>query len=229
MADEGKKITPTLFYVKDCALASIATGIKAQSLSEFSERLKIIPAESIYYHFWRGSIETSYAPGAYFNDFSLWAHYHLHDDVLAERLALLDPSEYVDLERLRSDIIDICESRMDEQDGASSYVRAESFHFIRSKIVVFNTAFQLEHPSDLVKTVPELSRSSIFYHMIDARRREPQRMDDFSVWIDGFGTEFQPLVESFRKVDPYFITLADLQRRIIEDVNQFFLKNGEQK
>lgn len=225
MAEEEKKT----FYVKDCALASIATGIKAQTLGEFSERLKTIPAESIYYHFWRESIESSYAPGAYFNDFSLWAHYHLHDDILAERLALLDPSEYVDLEKLRNDIVEVCDSRMDEQDGFSSFIRAEAFHFIRSKIVVFNTAFQLEHPSDLVKTLPKLSRSSIFYHLIDARRREPLGQDDFSVWMKGFGTEFQPLGDCFRKVDPYFITLADMQRRIIEDVNQFFLKGEDQK
>jgi hypothetical protein len=229
MSDQKDKIAPSTFYVKDCALASIATGIKAQTLSEFSERLKTIPAESIYYHFWRGSLESSLAPGAYFNDFSLWAHYHLHDDILAERLALLDPSEYVDLEKLRSDILEVCESRMDEEDGAASLLRAEPIHFILSKIVVFNTAFQLEHPRDLVKTLPHLSRSSIFYHMIDARRREPQRIDDFSAWMEGFGEEFRSLVECFRKVDPYFITLADLQKRILEDVNQFFLKERDTK
>lgn len=212
-----------VFYVKDCALASIATGSKAQTLAEFRDVIKIIPAESIYYHFWRQSIETSLVPGSFYNDFSLWAHYKLHDDVLAERLALLDPSEYEDLEKLREDVLEVIENRLDEQEGSVIDYRAEAFHFIRSKIVVFNTSHKMEEPKDLVKTIPLLSRSSIFYHFIDARRRGVIGSDDFSVWLLSFHGDFDPLVGQLKQIDPYFITLADLQQRLSNVVSEHFL------
>lgn len=211
------------FYVKDCALASIATGCKAQTLGEFRDVLKIIPAESIYYHFWRQSIETSVVAGSFYNDFSLWAHYKLHDDVLAERLALLDPSEYEDLEKLRLDILHIIENRIEEEEGTVIYYRAEAFHFIRSKIVVFNTTYKMEEPKDLVKTIPAISRTSIFYHFIDARRRGVVGLDDFSTWLLSCPGKFDSLVDKLKQIDPYFIPLADLQQRLSNITCEYFL------
>lgn len=211
------------FYVKDCAIASLATGCKAQTLGEFRDALKVIPADSIYYHFWRQSIETSLVPGSFYNDFSLWAHYKLHDDVLAERLALLDPSEYEDLEKLRSDVLDVVENRLDEEEGLTIDYRAEAFHFIQSKIVVFNTAYKMEEPKDLVKTIPMLSRSSIFYHFIDARRRGVVGSDDFSVWLLSCPGNFGLLIDQLKQIDPYFITLADLQQRVSYVVSEYFI------
>lgn len=218
-----------LFYVKDCALAALATGNKAQTLAEFRDQLRNIPTESIYYHFWRQSIETSLVPGSFYNDFSHWAHYHLHDDVLAERLALIDPSGYQDMNKLREDIIEVIENRIDEQDGTNSFWHAEAFHFIESKIVVFNTAYKMEDPKDLVKVIPNLSPSSIFYHFIDARRRDPINTDDFSTWLETFKGQHEPLVQQFRAIDPYFITLAELQQRLIHIVTSYFIDKTQEK
>lgn len=228
MTEETTQVKHPPFHVKDCALAAIATGSRAQSLGEFRDRIKTIPAESIYYHFWRQSIETSLVPGSFYNDFSHWAHYQLHDDILAERIALIDPSEYVDLEKLRSDILDIIENRLDERDGAALCSYADSFHFIRSKIVVFNTPYKIEHPKDLAKTIPIVSRSSIFYHFIDARRREIVALDDFSSWLHGYHEEFAPLIQKLKQIDPYFIPLAELQQKISSTIIEYFSGSPKQ-
>ena len=223
MVDPQLKSNPASFFVKDCALAPIATGVKALTLGEFRDSIKIISTESIYFHFWRPSIEASLAPGAFFNDFSHWAHYHLHDDVLAERLALLDPTEYVDLERLREDLVEVVENRIDEQDGIQIAMSSEAFHFVKSKIVVFNTAYKMEHPKDLIKVLPTISISSIFYHFIDARRREVVSLDDFSSWLLGYGNKYSSLVEQLKMLDPYFIPLKDLQNKLTNVVTKYFL------
>lgn len=217
---------PAAFYVKDCVLAPIATGIKAQTLSEFRDRLAVIPAECIYYHFWSQSLDASLPPGSFYNEFSHWAHYALHDDFLAERLALLDPSEYENLEKLRGDLIEIVENRLDEQDGNTTGVHADAFHFIRSKIVVFNTPYKMDHPKDLVKTIPAISRSSIFYHFIDARRRHIVSHDDFSSWLQGFHGEYDNLVDKLKQIDPYFISLADLHHKINLLMTDYFIKEN---
>lgn len=229
MADKISHITHAPFYVKDCALAAIATGSKAQNLVELRDQIKTIPAESIYYHFWRQSIETSLVPESFCNDFSHWAHYQLHDEVLAERIAFIDPSEYVDLEKLRSDIVNVIENRLDEQNGVTLCSHAEAFHFIRFKIIVFNTSHKMEHPKDLVKTIPVISPSSIFYHFIDARRRESIRLDDFSSWLYGYHEEFDPLIERLKQIDPYFIPLADLQQKLSSTITEYFLGDNNSK
>lgn len=215
------------FYVKDCALASIAIGSKAQNLGEFLDRIKTVPAESIYYHFWRQSIETSLTPGSFYNDFSHWAHYQLHDDILAERLALIDPTAFTDLEMLRSTIVEIIENRLDEEDSVTFYLHTDAFHFIKSKIVVFNTPYKMEHPKDLVKTIPIISHSSIFYHFIDARRREIIASDDFSSWLLSYKEEFISLIKMFKQIDPYFISLTDLQKKLSLTVTEYFLNNNK--
>lgn len=226
MADEISQSIHPPFYIKDCALAPIATGSKAQNLREFRDQIKTIPVESIYYHFWRPSIETSLAPGSFYNDFSHWAHYQLHDDVLAERLALIDPSEYADLEKLRSNIADVIEDRLDEQSDVTFCSYTDAFHFIKSKIIIFNTPYKMEHPKDLVKTIPIISHSSIFYHFIDARRRANIALDDFSSWLHSYQLEFSPLIEKLKQIDPYFIPLIDLQQRLSSTITEYFL-NGK--
>lgn len=222
MAEKTQSL-PLPFFVKDCVLVAMATGYKAQTLTEFRDRLKTISGESIYYHFWRQSIEASLVPGAFYNDFSHWAHYHLHDDILAERLALIDPSGYVDLEKLRTDVIDIIENRLDEQENIQFHIHTYPFHFIQSKIVVFKTLYKMDHPKDLVKILPIISNSSIFYHFIDARRRETITWDDFSSWLHSYGTEFLPLIEKLKQIDPYFIPLSNLQQKLSATVTEYFL------
>ncbi len=220
---EGKRKKDIPFLVKNCVFAPIATGIKAQTLAEFRDCLKIIPVECIYYHFWRQSIEASLIQGSFFNDFSNWAHYGLHDDSLAERLAIIDPSNFETLEHLRSDLIDVIEKTIREKEASSCLHAIESFFFIKANIIIFNTSYQMEHPRDLVKTIPALSPSSIFYHFIDARRRGVGiELDDFSNWLKGFNKEFETLVDRFKQVDPYFTSLSDLQKKLSFEVSNYF-------
>lgn len=211
------------FFVKDCAFATMATGLVAQTLVEFKHHLKNISPESIYFHFWRPTIETTLPPGSFYNDFSHWAHYDLHDDFLAERLALLDPTEYNDLEKLRVDMLEIVDTRIDES-GSLAFSVVKPFYFIKAKIVVFNTAYRLETPKDLVRIIPELAKSSIFYHFIDARTRLPSAQDDFSVWLQRDDNLYLPLIQELKQIDPYFISLVDLQQKLSTAVTKYFLQ-----
>jgi hypothetical protein len=138
---------------------------------------------------------------------------------------LIDPSKYADLERLRSDIIDVVENRLEELDVWVYNPHVEALHFIKSKIIVFNTPHKIEHPQELVKTLPLLSYSSFFYHFIDARRREPPELDDFSSWLRGYKEEYNSLIERFKQIDPYFIPLSALQQKLVAIVTEYFLKH----
>lgn len=210
------------FFVKDCALITIATGKRAQNLREMRDILHAIHPGSIYHHFWGGLLRARFDDPQYNNDFAVWSHYALHDDILAERLAVIDPTDYEDLEDLRVKLLDIIEQRLDEVERPSWTKPDEQFHFTRSQIVVFDTHKEIVRPSDLVDIIPKLSLGSIFYHFIDARRREPWGTDDFRAWLSDCGSEYHSLCDQLAGIDPYFLTLMELRSQLSAVFSNFF-------
>ncbi len=202
------------FEIKDCALIALATGRRAQNLRELRQHLQRVDPGSIYYHFWGGLLRPRFDDPEYNNDFAAWARHALHDWVLAERLAVVNPTEFADLEELRQELIEVVEERLDERETIAWARLDQQFHFLTSQIVVFDTHRRLQHPRDLAAALPLLSRGSVFYHFIDARRRHEGGEDDFRVWLRGLPEDQAQLVAALAAVDPFFLTLAELRERL---------------
>ncbi len=210
------------FKVKDCALAALATGKSAQNLKELRDILVDIDASSIYYHFWGGLLRPRFDDPEYHNDFASWARHALHDGMLAEKLSAIDPVDFPDLEDLRKELIEIIEERLDESEVIPWCEPDAKFHFITSQIVVFDTRKIINKPYELVDAIPAMTRSSIFYHFIDARRRTPENIDDFRAWLKGFNGEYEFLCELLSTVDPFFPTLSELREQLSSIVKEYF-------
>lgn len=210
------------FAVKDCVLAAIATGRRAQNLRELRDHLQAVHPGCIYYHFWGGLLRPRFDDPEYNNDFASWVRHALHDTRLAERLGIIDPAEFGNLEALRQEVLDIIEQRLDETEFLVWAKRDQQFHFIRSQTVVFDTRKRVTRPEDMAALLPALSLGSIYYHFIDARRREPQGYDDFRAWLARFGEEFATLRELLAAVDPYFVTLRELRAKLATIFNDHF-------
>jgi Family of unknown function (DUF5752) len=210
------------FAVKDCALVAIALGHQAQNLRELRDHLLRIHPGSIYYHFWGGLLRPQSASPEYYNDFAGWVHYQLHDDSLAERLAILDPTNYADLEFLRHELVDLVEERLDEVEWLNWTRADQEFHFTRSQIVIFDTRNRIETPEELTSAVARMSAGSIFYHFIDARRRVPDGLDDLRFWLMGFGETYTELCGLVASVDPYFGGLTGLRQQLTDLFATYF-------
>jgi hypothetical protein len=202
------------FALKDCALIAIATGRKALTLGEFLDALRDITPDSIYYHFWGGLLQPRFEQREYNNDFAAWVRHSLHDAVLAERLAVLDPTEFPDMEVLRQEALELVEQRLDEDEGLHWTRASSQFEFIRSQIVVFDTDTRVEHAKELAGLVPHLSLGSIFYHFVDARRRLEGGYDDFRAWLAGIDSQYEALCADLAALDPYFGSLAELRQQL---------------
>jgi hypothetical protein len=133
---------------------------------------------------------------------------------VAERLAAIDPADYSDIEDLRQELLDVIEERLDETELMLFAQADQQFHFVRSIIVQFDTRKRLAHPRELVGALPGLSVGSVFYHFIDARRRESLGVDDFRAWLEGLGPTYQSLCEDIAEVDPYFDSLFVLREKL---------------
>lgn len=216
------------FSFKDCALAAIATGRRAQNLRELRDRLQQVEPGSVYYHFWGGRLRPQFDEPEYNNDFAAWAHHALRDHVAAERLGVIDPMTVPSLEALRNEVIEVIEERLSELDSLSWSKPDEQFSFIRSQIVVFDTHRRIEDPAALAEGIPSSSTSSVFYHFIDARRRTPEGRDDYSTWLQGFGDTYEGLIARLADIDPYFVSLSELRSQLSEVFSAHFHPTAEE-
>jgi hypothetical protein len=203
------------FRIRDCSLAAIATGRKAQNLREFRDHLRNVDADSIYYHFWGARLRPRFDEPEYNNDFASWAHRGLRDEVMAERLSVIDPRDHATMEDLREELLDTIDRRLDEREFVPWSKPDEQFSFIRSQIVVFDTGEELSTPEILMTSMKQLSVGSVYYHFIDARRRTANGIDDFSVWLYDKGEAYSTLIARLADVDPYFATLTELRDRLV--------------
>jgi hypothetical protein len=205
---------PGPFRIKDCALTILSLGRSAQTLRELRVHLESVPVQSITHHFYDSLLSPAFDDPEYRNDFALWVRRQLHDDHLAERLGVIDPMDYEDLENLRLHLIDVIDDRLAETADPQHAAPGKEFHFLRSQFVVLDTQQTAETPEELALMMPNLTTGSIFYHFIEARRRQPIRQDDFSIWLESWGPDYWPVKDQIAAVDFHPWTLTELKERI---------------
>ena len=210
------------FAVMDCALITIASGVRAQNLKEFREGLLKMPANSVDHHFWGRLLRPQFDEPEYNNDFASWAWRGLHDKELAERLSMVTPTDFPDRESVRQEVLEIVEQRLDERELVPWALADQQFQFLRSQVVVFDTGLRCAEAAELAARLRSLSTGSIYYHFIDARNRTAQRCDDFSVWLGGRDAKCAELAARLCSIDPYFSSLKELCQLIAGLFEQYF-------
>ena len=202
---------PGAFEVKDSAMITIALGMSAQNLSELRDGVAQAPLGCIYHHCFQTLLRHTFDDPEYRNDFALWARRQLHDFHLAERFDVIEPTEYQDIEDLRRHLLAVIDGRLSELTYVPTAAPARQFHFLRSQLVVFATGLNAETPEQLSSLIPRLATGSVFYHFVEARRRHPVKLDDFSHWLEGWGPSTEPVRQRLRAVDYYLWTLTELR------------------
>lgn len=205
---------PTPFRIMDCALITLATGRAAQNLRELRDRMADAPTSSIYHHFYESVLRPTFDDPEYRNDFALWARRFLRDIVLSERLAAIDPTGFPDVEDLRRALLEVIEERLSEITYIPWVPAGEEFHFLRSQVVVLDTGLRAETLADLGARIPTLPTGAVFFHFIEARRRPPIGLDDFSAWLLDQGPECDRVIQRLAGIDYYMWSLPRIRDRI---------------
>jgi hypothetical protein len=198
----------------DCAMTILSLGRSAQNLRELREHVATAPVQSIAHHFHDTLLRPTFDDPEFRNDFAGWSSRALHDAVLAERLGVIDPMDYPDLEQVRQAVLDVIEDRLAEVAIVPQAARGQEFYFLRSQFVILDTGRVAERPEELETILPQLSTGSIFYHFIEARRRPPLAMDDFSAWLQDWGGAYRSWCERLAAVDYYLWSLTELRDRL---------------
>jgi hypothetical protein len=199
-------------------MAGIDTAL---NLRELRERLLAAPVECLFHHFCETVIRPTFDDPEFRNDIAVWAARELGDRVLAERLGIINPYNFEDLEELRQVVVETIDDRLAEVPYVPGVALGHDFRFMRAVTVVFDTGHQLEKPDDLITILPELSDSSIYYHYVEARRRTDTGADDFTAWLEGFGDGTEPVISALQQIDFYFMSLSELKETLIRAVSAF--------
>jgi hypothetical protein len=98
-------------FIKSVSLI-IPTPYVARDIREFSDILKKITPDSLYFHLFEARLRLDVEA----NDFSYWLETSLLEGALAKKIIALDPYTYA-MEDLRKKIIDIIEERLKDADN----------------------------------------------------------------------------------------------------------------
>lgn len=204
------------FAVKDCALLVRMSGLPpAINLRELRERVVACNENVLFHHFCESLLRPAFDHPDYRNDFAVWAKWYLSDRVLAERLGILDPYTVKSLEELRAITLDIIDERLSEVVAIPSAAPGDEFYFLEATTVVLDTGERVNSPKELGAAIRKMTNGSIFFHFLEARRRVPVGMDDFSAWLKGEEKKNAKYIRTLESIDFYFHSLSNLKEEII--------------
>jgi len=211
----GKAIEP--FVVMDCVLLTRMSGLSpAMNLRELRDRISLCSENVIYHHFCETTLRPTFDDPEYRNDFAVWARESLGDRILAERLGIIDPYEIDSMENLRRMVLEIIEDRLSELSPWVPMVRqGNDFYFMEATSVVFDTQKRITDPYGLAEAIKHMTNGSIYYHFLEARRRQALQRDDFTTWLTEIGNAGGRFARAIATIDPHFLTLGELRNKLV--------------
>ena len=152
-----------------CSELQESIAHQADDEKELAELIEEVPLDSIHFHTHSYFLRHGLIEGTYPNDFAQWVVMQIGDHVLGERLAVIDPFDYPDLENLREEII--------SHAIVVSIVKSSDVKFIKDGVFV-PECILIEHRSDLARIVHEM-------FIAGGDESGAQSFQTALVWIDG--------------------------------------------
>jgi hypothetical protein len=186
------------------------TGIKVYSINEFIKALKEVDKFSIFYHMYINIFNYHNLPTFYTNSISYWFFKNGYL-LLAEKLSIIDPLDYFDLEELRIALINILEKNYDK-----NWNRKEKypFYFITAEREIIECERAAYNLDEFIEGIKKSSINSLFYHLITSRIENKTIINDYSAWLYSIGEAKK--AEKINKLDPYTLTLYEIKEEIIK-------------
>lgn len=172
-----------------------------------------VSADSIYYHTHSSFLRSRYLAAPYPNDFATWAAIQVRDRVLGERLAVVDPFEFDDFERLRGELVAIIDDHLHGLEMVPRIVYGEPFHFMRSTILAVPTGLRAHTLEEFADALRRVDLSVIYYHIFEPVR-EPGRIIDPALWLEQH-LDMPELAARVRRLNPYVSSLEGLRAGLL--------------
>ncbi|MBI5583222.1 MAG: hypothetical protein HY892_05320 [Deltaproteobacteria bacterium] len=201
-------------------------GRTAWDERQLLEIIEEIPLDSVYYHTHGFFLRHQHIAGPYPNDFATWAAIQLRDHVLGEKLGILDPFEYDNLESLRGEIINTIDNHLSRLQVIPRIIYGEPFHFMQSRIIAVSTGLAAHNLAEFCHILSATDASVVYFHTFEAMLRLGRREGDFPFWIKTQLGETE-LAAAISHLDLYMSNLESFRNQIITLCGVVLEKEGE--
>jgi hypothetical protein len=202
------------FQFIGCVELRQALDHRARDERELLDRLEDVPAGSIFYHTHGYFLRHRPITTAYGNDFASWVAVHVRDQVLAERLAVINPFEFQSLEAIREELLSVVHDHLARLSVVPRVELGEAFHFQQSHIVEVPLGSAAATLAEFRQGLAEVDSSAIYYHMVEARARLGRRSGDFAEWLRT-SLGMTTLAEKIQRIDAYMTSLERVRARVL--------------
>lgn len=206
--------TTAPFQFTGCVEIRQALDHRARDERELLDRLEDVPAGSVFYHTHGYFLRHRPVTTAYGNDFAAWVAVHVRDQVLAERLAVINPFEIAGLEDLREELMSTVHDHLLRLSTVPRVEFGEVFHFQQSHIVEVPLGPPVTTLAEFRAGLSEVDSSAIYFHMVEARSRLGRRSGDFAEWIRD-SLAMPALAEPIERIDAYMTNLERVRARVL--------------
>jgi hypothetical protein len=190
-------------------------GERAENERQLGELIDQVPLDSIYYHTHGFFLRHKFVAGIYPNDFATWVAVQVRDRALGERLAMVDPGRFANLQALREELVAVIDDHLRDLQAVPGIIVGEPFDFIQSRTVEIPTGVEARTLQEFRDALLEVDASAIYFHLVEARVRLGRGQNDFAAWLDQ-GLGLPRLAERVRAVDPYSGSLERTRARLIQ-------------
>jgi hypothetical protein len=206
---------PFIFY-SSLQLVEL-TGVRAASLPELVEHIRVIGSSSIYHHTHQFVRQHLYLAPEPPNDFACWISDVLGDERLGEALSAMDIMAYPSISSIREALISTIERELERRPRLKNIIapEGEEFDFLKSVSFVFPTGYKAHNIEELANCLRSSSLNSIYFHMFEARLRLERPTNDFSNWLaNALGDERRAI--NIASIDPYTQTGEGIRASILK-------------
>jgi hypothetical protein len=189
-------------------------GRRAYDERELLEHLEDVPLDSIYFHTHSYVLRERTPPGGYPNDFATWAAIQVRDRVLGEKLGIIDPQDFPDLEGLRAEVVSLIDDHLSEIGSVPRVMFGEPFYFMQSRVLEVPTGMKVRTLGEFRHALAEVDLAVVYLHVVEARGRKGRRRNDFAAWIDE-QLGLRELAAAVARLNPFPFGLEEVRRRLI--------------
>ncbi len=206
--------TATPFLFTGCVELRQTLDLRARDERELMDRLEEAPATAVLFHTYGYFLRYGPMTMAYGNDFAAWVASQVRDQVLAERLAVINPFEFDSLETLREELVTVINDHLTRLSSVPRLEFGEPFYFQQSDVVQVPLGPGVTSLAEFRSALADVDTSAIYFHMIEARARLGRRADDFSEWIRS-ALDLPALADRVARIDAYMTSLERVRARVL--------------
>jgi len=204
----------TPFHFLGCWELREMLGRRAYDERELLEHLEEVPVDSIYFHTHSCFLRERNFPGTYPNDFATWAAIQVRDRVLGEKLGIVDPQDFADLESLRTEVVSLIDDHVSQIGSVPRVMFGEPFYFMQSRVLEIPTGIKVRTLREFRDALARVDAAVVYLHVIEARGRKGRRRNDFAAWIDE-QLGLPELAGVVSRLNPFPFGLERVRARII--------------